>query len=85
MNGVTDKASAANLTQTMIFPKMVGGWIRTHDSVAPAGYTIDWRECNVYGERGWTAAHAAAFNGQKETLLLLLAHGWSCDLPDRGE
>ena len=59
------------------------GWIRTHDSVAPAGYIIDWRECNVYGERGWTAAHAAAFNGQKETLLLLLAHGWSCDLPDR--
>ena len=59
------------------------GHIRCHNSVAPGGYIVDWREMNVYGESGWTAAHAAAFNNQREALLLLLANDWSPDLPDK--
>ena len=59
------------------------GHVRCHDSVAPGGYMVDWRPMNTYGDVGWTAAHAAAFNGQKEALLLLLANDWSPDLPDK--
>ena len=32
---------------------------------------------------GWTAAHYAAFNGNKEALLLLLSCDWSYDLPGK--
>ena len=58
------------------------GHIRCH-MLAPGGYIVDWREINVYGEGSWTAAHAAAFNNQREALLLLLANDWSPDLPDK--
>ncbi|KAL6057212.1 putative Histone-lysine N-methyltransferase, H3 lysine-9 specific [Balamuthia mandrillaris] len=41
-------------------------------------------ELNVKGELGWTALHWAAFGGQKECLILLLAHGASIDAKATG-
>ena len=58
------------------------GWIECVNAVAAGGYKPDWRiNFYSYGYNGYTAAHWAAFNGNKEALLLLLANDWSYDLP----
>ena len=58
------------------------GWIECVNAVAAGGYKPDWRiNFYSYGFNGYTAAHWAAFNGNKEALLLLLANDWSYDLP----
>ena len=60
------------------------GWIECVNAVAAGGYKPDWRiNFYSYGVPGWTAAHYAAFNGNKEALLLLLSCDWSYDLPGK--